>query len=298
MMKKTRSDIMSRIGIVTDSHSGIKPTEAQELGILILPMPFYFGNDCFYENLDITRENFFKRLARGEKVSTSQPSPEQVMRYWDMALEQYDEIIYIPLSSGLSGSCNTAIMLAQDEPYDGRVFVVDNGRVATLLHRSILDAVEMIKEGLSAEEIKNKLENAKENMIIYVAVDNLDRLKAGGRINSTTALVGSLLNIKPILQFSTGMLDVFKKCRGISKARKEMILALKEDLNTKFKSWYDRGEVYIVAATSASEEVTESWVAEIKEAFPGMPVLCDDLSLGLSCHIGQNGLGIGCSCKP
>jgi len=289
---------MKKIGIVTDSHSGIMPTEAQERGISVLPMPFYFGNDCFYENLDITREDFFKRLARGEKVSTSQPSPEQVMRYWDMALEEYEEILYIPLSSGLSGSCNTAIMLAQDEPYEGRVHVVDNGRVSTLLHRSILDAVELIEEGLTAKEIKDKLEAARENMIIYVAVDNLDRLKAGGRINATTALVGNLLHIKPILQFSTGMLDMYKKCRGTSKARKEMILAMKNDLETKFKPWYDKNEAYIVAASSASKEVTDSWIAEIKEAFPGLPVLCDDLSLGLSCHIGQNGLGIGCSCKP
>lgn len=289
---------MNKIGIVTDSHSGITQDEAVRLGIKVLPMPFYFGDTCFYEDIDITREEFLKKLEEGATVSTSQPSPAEVLKLWDEALEEFECILYIPISSGLSGSCMTAQALAQDEPYEGRVFVVDNGRVSTPMHRSILDALELIEEGYSAEEIRSILEKSRAEQVIYIGVTTLEYLKRGGRVNAATAAIGSVLNIKPVLKFDVGTLDMFQKTRGIAKMKKKMIEAMKHDFETVFKDAYEKKEIYLVAASSASPEETEKWVHEIEEAFPGMEVLCDDLSLGVSCHIGPGGLGIGCSCRP
>lgn len=220
------------------------------------------------------------------------------MGLWDRALKEYEKILYIPISSGLSGSCATAAALAREEPYEGRVLVVDNGRVSTPLHRSVLDCLELIGEGYPAETIREILEEARDKMVIYVGVDTLEHLKKGGRITPAAALLGSVLNIKPVLKFDVGILDSFKKCRGLVKAKKVMIEAMKQDLATRFKEWRDRGEVYLLAATSSSDEETGQWVREIREAFPGLTVMCDDLSLGVSCHIGHGGLGIGCSCRP
>ncbi len=289
---------MKTVGIMTDSHSSIKPKEAQEKGIFVMPMPFYIDDECYYENVNLTQAEFFEKMKGKAKVSTSQPSPEAVMQMWDEALKQYDELVYIPISSGLSGSCSTASMLAQEDEYEGRVFVVDNGRVATPLHRSILDAIELIEQGCSAKEVKETLEKYREKTVVYVAVETLEYLKKGGRVSATSAMIGGLLNIKPILKFDVGSLEVFQKCRGFVKAKHAMIDAMKHDLETVFAEEYAAGEVYLLAATSAPKEVTESWVQEIRTAFPEMEVMCDDLSLGVACHIGPGGLGIGCSCKP
>ena len=282
---------MKAIGVATDSHSGLTQEEAKRLGIMVLPMPFYVDEECFYEEVSITRERFFEELNAGKKVSTSQPSPEAVMDFWRAGLKEYEEIIYVPMSSGLSGSCNTAMVLAQEDEFEGKVFVVDNGRVSTPLVRSLMDALELIAEGYRAKEIKEILEEAKNQMTIYLGVK-------GGRITATTAAVGTLLNIKPILKFDVGLLESFKKCRGMKKARKEMLEAMKHDFETTFKEAYDNREVYLLAASSADEATTQGWVDEIKAYFPGMEVLCGKLSLGLSCHTGEGALGIGCSCKP
>ena len=175
---------MSRIGIITDSHSSITQDEADRLGIKILPMPFYIGGECYYEGKNITRNELMEKLINQEDISTSQPSPEDVMNLWDDVLEEYDNILYMPLSSGLSGSYSTAAMLAQEEKYKEKVYVVDHGRISTPLHQSILDALEMIEEGLSANEIKLKIEQAKQKMAIFIAVDDLKYLRRGGRISS------------------------------------------------------------------------------------------------------------------
>ena len=289
---------MNAIGVATDSHSGLTKEDAKRLGILVLPMPFYVDEECFYEEVSITREKFFEELNSGKKVSTSQPSPESVMEFWKDALKEYEQLIYIPMSSGLSGSCNTAMVLAQEDEFEGKVFVVDNGRVSTPLVRSLLDAKELISEGYSAKEVKEILEDAKNQMTIYLGVETLEFLKKGGRITATTAAVGTLLNIKPILKFDVGLLESYKKCRGMKKARKEMLEAMKNDFETTFKDAYDNGDVYLLAASSADAETTQGWVDEIKAYFPGMEVLCGNLSLGLCCHAGEGALGIGCSCKP
>ncbi|EOS26193.1 DegV family EDD domain-containing protein [Lachnospiraceae bacterium 3-1] len=289
---------MKKIGVITDSHSGITQKQAKELDIMVLPMPFYFDEECYYEDVNLSREEFFQRLDSGSKVATSQPSPADVMKLWEEGLEKYEQIIYLPISSGLSGSCEAALAMAQEPPYEGRIFVVDNGRVSTALHRSVLDALELIEEGYTAPQIKEILEESRDKMVIYVGVETLEHLKRGGRISPATAALGTVLNIKPVLKFDVGTLDTFKKCHGFSKARKAMIEAMQHDLNTTFREWKEKGEVYLLAASSSSKEATEEWVQEIREAFPGMEILCDDLSMGVSCHIGQGGLGIGCSCRP
>lgn len=289
---------MKPIGVVTDSHSSISQALAGELGIKVLPMPFYDGEQCFYEGVNLSKKEFFEKLEAGVNFTTSQPAPTEVMNIWDEALKEFEQIIYIPISSGLSGSCSTAAALASEPEYEGKVFVVDNGRVATPMHRSILDALELIEEGYTAQEVKDALEEARARMTIYIGVQTLENLKRGGRITPATALIGSMLNIKPVLKFDVGILDQYKKCRGFQKAKKAMIEAIRNDLAVTFRDEYENGEVYLLAASSAHEEETAAWVREIEAEFPGMKVMCDDLSFGVSCHIGYGGLGIGLSCRP
>lgn len=290
--------MMKKTGILTDSHSGITQEEAKKLGIYVLPMPFYINDQCHYEGKDISREEFIELLKNDENVSTSQPSPEAVMNLWDEILKEYEELVYIPISSGLSGSCSTAMAMAQNDDYDGKVFVVDNGRVSTPMKQSVLDAIELLNEGCSAKEIKNRLEDAKGKMGIFVAVDDLKYLKKGGRISSSVALVGGMLKVKPILKFDIGTLDSFKNCRGLIKAKTVMIEEVKRIVTTEYAEDFEKGNVHILAASSADEEETKKWVNEIQEAFPGIKVLWDYLPMGITCHIGPGGLGIGYSVRP
>ena len=289
---------MKSIGVATDSHSGILIEEAKRLGILLLPMPFYVDEECYYEEVSLSRDDFFDALHTGKNVSTSQPSPESVMEFWREGLKEYEQLVYIPMSSGLSGACGTARMLAQDEEFLGKVFVVDNGRIATPLHRSILDALELVEEGCSAEEIQKVLEDSRAQMSIYIAVETLEFLKKGGRITPTTAAIGTLLNIKPILKLDVGVLDTYRKCRGMKKARREMLEAMKEDFETRFCEDYENGNIHLLVATSADDAVTQEWIEEVQAFFPGMEILSSRLSLGISCHTGEGALGIGCSCRP
>lgn len=288
---------MKSVGIITDSHSSISQETAKELGIRVLPMPFFIDGECYYEGVNLTREQFFQKLQSGAEVSTSQPAPTEVMSLWDEMLREYDEVLYLPISSGLSGSYMTAAALAEEPPYEGRVIVVDHGRISTPLHRAILDVLELIEEGCSAEEIRRILEDARDKMTIYIGVDTLEYLKKGGRVTPAAAAIGTVLHIKPVLKLDVGKLDSYKKCRGFLKAKKIMIDAVREDMENRFRPWLDRGELHLMAASSSSPEETQEWVKEIQEAFPGMPVLCDDLSLGVCCHTGYGALGIGCSCK-
>ena len=289
---------MKSIGVATDSHSGITPQEAEKLDVMVLPMPFYIGEQCYYEEVSITREEFFEHLNNVEKVSTSQPSPEAVMELWREGLKKYESLLYIPMSSGLSGACNTAKMLANEDEFLGKVFVVDNGRISTPLHRSVMDALDLIEEGYAVNEVKDILENARADMSIYLSVETLEHLKNGGRITPATAAIGTLMNIKPILKLDVGILEAYRKCRGMKKARREMLEAIKGDLENTYRQYYENGDVYLLAASTADEETTKGWVEEIKAMFPEMDVLCDNLSLGIACHTGEGALGVGCSCKP
>lgn len=286
-----------KLGLATDSNSGISNKEADELGIFILPMPFQCEDKWYYEGVDLDRDEFFRESRNGKVFMTSQPAPEDVMNLWNKALEKYEQILYIPMSSALSGAYATARCLADEEEYKGKVFVVDAGSVSTPMHRLILDAIELINEGYSAEEILSIIEESREKMIIYIGLDTLENLKRGGRISGSSALIGNVLNIKPVMKFSTGLLDIHKKCRGMKNAQQTMLQAIKDKIDNDFKDEFANGEVYIVAASSADEEATANWVNKIKEFFPGVDVLCDPLPISLSCHIGEGGLGIGCACK-
>jgi len=289
---------MKLIGIITDSHSSISQEEAKKLGIWVLPMPFYIDGECYLEGVTLTREEFFEKLENGAEIATSQPSPADVCDVWDWALKEYEKVLYMPLSSGLSGSCETAMALARDEAYEGKVLVVDHGQIATPLHQMVLDTLEMIEKGYSAEEIKEILENGKDRMMIYIGVQTLEYLKRGGRVTPAAAAIGSVLNIKPVLKLETGKLDSFKKCRGFGKARKAMIEAMQAEIAEKYADAKADGKLHLLAASSANEEETAAWINEIKEAFPDMEVFCDPLSLGVSCHTGTGALGIGCAVVP
>ncbi len=289
---------MKKIGIATDSHAGILPERAAALGVHVLPMPFTINGVEYYEGTTLSREAFFAHQRAQDDISTSQPAPAAVTAFWDELLTEYETLVYIPISSGLSGSCQTATALAAEEPYEGRVYVVDNGRVATPMHRSVLDAIELMHEGHDAPAIKAALEKFREDMVIYVALQTMEHLKRGGRISATTAMVGTLLNIKPIMHFTTGKLSSYKNARGMNKACETMLQAIRSDLAIRFRDAHARGDVHLLAASSADEAATKKWIAQIEAAFPGMPVLCDDLSLGVSCHIGEGGLGVGLSVRP
>ena len=289
---------MNSIGIITDSHSGITQEEAKQLGIWVLPMPFYIDGECYLEGINLTREEFFEKLEGGSVIATSQPSPADVCDVWDWALKEFEKVLYLPLSSGLSGSCETAMALARDEQYEGKILVVDHGQISTPLHQMVLDTLELIEKGFSAEQIKEILESGKDRMMIYIGVETLEYLKRGGRVTPAAAAIGSVLNIKPVLKLETGKLDSFKKCRGFSKVKKTMIEAMKQEMDTKFADALADGQLRLLAASSAGKEETESWVKEIEDAFPGMKVFCDPLSLGVSCHTGAGALGIGCSVAP
>ena len=288
---------MRKVGIVTDSHSGILPEEAERLQIAVLPMPFYCGEESYLEGVSITREVFMEKLKADEKVSTSQANPQDLMDLWREELKKYEELVYIPLSSGLSGSCSTAQAMAMDEEFENRVFVVDNGKIAILMHCAVLDAWRLAEEGLSAGEIRDILEKEREKGGFYLAVENLENLKRGGRISAATAAIGTALNIKPVLKCETGLLYSHKKCRGMKKARKEMLEAMKQDMETVLKEYIDRGEFQLLAATSADEETTQGWLDEIKTWFPDMEILCEPLTMGICCHTGAGALGVGYVCK-
>jgi len=289
---------MKKIGIVTDSHSSLSPAAAKELGVHVLPMPFRIDGADYLEGVNLTREEFFAHQRAGAEIGTSQPAPADVLALWDELLQEYETLLYMPISSGLSGSCQTAMGLAEEEPYLGRVVVVDNGRVATPLHQSILDALELIEKGLTAAQCKEALEAARDELTIYIAVQTLEYLKKGGRISAATAAVGTILNIKPILQLTTGKLESYKKARGMVKAKEIMLESIRSDLAIRFADAQSRGDVHLLAAGSASPEETQKWIAQIEAAFPGMPVLYDDLSMGVSCHTGEGALGIGLSIRP
>lgn len=289
---------MKKTGIVTDSHSSISPAAAALLGVHVLPMPFEIDGQEYYEGVSITRQQFFGYQRAGAHISTSQPAPAAVTELWDKLLDEYENLLYMPISSGLSNSCQTAIALAAEAPYAGRVFVVDNGRVGTPLHRSVLDAIELVEKGLSAADCKAALEAARNDFVVYIAVETLEHLKRGGRISPTAATVGTLLHIKPILRLATGKLDSYKKARGMHKACEIMLESIRSDLAIRFQEAQSRGDVFLLAAGTADADTTAKWLRQIEAAFPGMPILYDDLSMGVSCHIGEGALGIGLSVRP
>ena len=288
---------MKRIGIVTDS-SNVSTKDAEKLGIFSIPLPFYFDEECYYEGISITRDKFFDQMSKGDHTfSTSQPSPATLLNAWNIALEKYDKILYFPISSALSSSYSTAKSFAEEGEYKNKVFVVDAGTVSTPMHRVILDTIDLIEEGLEAEEIKEIIEKEKDNRTIYIAVPDLSYLKKGGRITPTVATLATVLNIKPVLKVGSGKLDLVKKSRGFLKAKKILLDSISNDFETKYKKAYNNNELYLMVATSATEEETNNWIKQVNELFPKLNVMCDYLSLAVCCHIGPGALGVGLATK-
>ncbi len=281
---------MGKIAIVTDSNSGITQMQAKELGIRVLPMPFFINEKMYFEDITLTQEEFYKKLAEDADISTSQPSPGDVIDLWDELLEEYDEIIHIPMSSGLSSSCETATALAQD--YDGKVHVVDNQRISITQRQSVLDAIAMAEKGMSAQEIVDVLMKEKLEASIYITVDTLKYLKKGGRVTPAGAALGAVLNIKPVLTIQGDKLDAFAKVRGFKAGKKKMLDAMEKDIKERFAG----KELHLMAAYTCSEEEAMGWKAEIEKRFPGYEVHMDPLSLSVSCHIGPGSMAIAC-CK-
>lgn len=285
---------MNRVAIVSDSNSGITQAQAKELGVTILPMPFFAGDKTYYEDIDLNQEQFYQLLTDNIDISTSMPLVGNVTDTWDRLLEEYDEIVHIPMSSGLSGSCETAIMLSQD--YDGKVQVVNNQRISVTQRQSVMDAMELAKLGKNAAEIKEILERDKFESSIYIMVDTLYYLKKGGRITPAAAALGTLLKLKPVLQIQGEKLDAFAKARTVKQAKSIMIEAMKNDFTKRFND--PAGEhIYLEIAYTHDKEAAEAFKAEVQEAFPGMEIHMDPLSLSVSCHIGPGALAVACSKK-
>lgn len=284
---------MSNIAIITDSNSGITQEHAGRLGIQVLPMPFTIDGNDFFEDINLTQEQFYDRLMSDCKVQTSQPNPDEVRKCWDRALESYDEIVYIPMSSGLSGSTQTALLLAED--YDGRVAVVDNQRISVTQYQSVLDAMEMSEKGYNAMAIKERLEKDRFDSSIYIMVDTLKYLKAGGRLTPAVAALGTLLRIKPVLQIQGEKLDTFALARTHSQAKTMMMNQIAKDIKDRFGG-DDRGRgVKLYVAYTYNRDTAEEFVQDIKNRFPETDPEAYALSLSVSCHIGPGALAVGCS---
>ena len=277
------------IGIVTDSNSGITSKEANEWGVTVIPMPFYINGELYYEGLTLNQKEFYKFLEDNLDVNTSQPSPGDVMKTWDEVLKEKEYIIYIPMSSSLSGTYETAVMLAEE--YEGKVFVVNNRRISVTQLQSVKDAINLVNKGKSAKEIKEILEDRQYQASIYIVPDTLDYLKKGGRLTPAVASFAKVLNIKPVLQIQGEKLDAFKKVRGMKQAKRAMKEAIADDIKNRFAS---NSNMRIYAAYTGSEEVGIEWKGELEEAFPNYDIQIYPLSLSVSCHIGQGAIGIAC----
>ena len=286
---------MGKIAIVTDSNSGITQEEGRKLGISVLPMPFYINDVMYLEGITLTQEEFYEKLKNDEAISTSQPSPAEVCGLWDNLLKEYDEVVHIPMSSGLSASCETAMALARD--YDGRVQVVDNQRISVTQRQSVLDALALRETGRTAAEIREKLEEEKMESSIYITLETLKYLKKGGRITPAAAAIGTVLNLKPVLQIQGEKLDAYAKVRGKKQAKKVMLKAMREDWEGRFEKYVEVGEMCLQMAYTGNKEEAEEFKEEVQAVFPGADIRMDPLSLSVACHIGHGALAVACAKK-
>jgi len=281
---------MNKIAIVTDSNSGISQEKAKEMGIYVLSMPFLIDGKEHLDGVDLFPKEFYEYLERDADVSTSQPSPESVIKLWDDLLEKYDQIVHIPMSSGLSGSCQTAKMLAED--YDGKVEVVNNKRISITLVHAIMDALNLVKAGKNAAEIREILEAEGLQSSIYITVTTLKYLKKGGRITPAAAALGTMLRLKPVLQIQGEKLDAFAKVRTMSAAKRVMLDAIRNDLDNRFQGC----RMQIAVAHTNNEAAALEFKKEIEAEFPGYSdIFVNELSLSIACHIGDGSLAVACS---
>lgn len=282
-----------KIAVVVDSNSGITLEEAEKLGVAVLPMPFMIDGETYEEGISLDQDTFYKYQEAGAEISTSQPSPETVTKLWDKLLAEYDQIVYIPMSSGLSSSCQTALMLAED--YDGRVQVVNNQRISTTQRQSALDAVAMAAAGWDAAAIRGELERTKMDSSIYIMVDTLKYLKKGGRITPAAAALGTLLRIKPVLQIQGEKLDAFSKARTVKQAKSIMMSAVARDLETRYQDPTAQ-HTWLCVVHSCNYEAAREFAAELRQAYPGTPKIeIASLSLSVACHIGTGSLAVTCT---
>ena len=280
---------MSKVAIVTDSNSGITQMEAKTLGIRVMPMPFYINDEQFLEDITLTQEQFYERLTDGAKILTSAPVMTDFTDLWDELLKDYDEIVHIPMSSGLSSTCSTAMMLAQD--YDGKVFVVDNQRISVTQRQSVLDAMMLAEAGKSGQEIYDKLMENKMESSIYIMLDTLYYLKRGGRITPAAAALGTLLKLKPVLQIQGEKLDAFAKARTVKQGKSIMIKQVVDDCRDRFGS--EKGEnIHISIAYTYDVDAAEIFKKEVQEVFPDHDIVMQPLSLSIACHIGPGALAL------
>lgn len=285
---------MSKIAVVTDSNSGITQEQAKADGVYVLPMPFSINGDTFFEDIDLSQEEFYQKLETGADISTSMPSIGSVTDLWDEILEEHDEIVYLPMSSGLSSSCETAIMCAEN--FNGKVKVVNNQRISVTQKRAVYDAKEMVERGMSAQEIKDFLEETKYDSSIYIMLDTLYYLKKGGRITPAAAALGTLLRLKPVLQIQGEKLDAFAKARTVKQAKNIMVEALKSDFEKRF---HDKSgdNMWIQIAYTKNIDAAKEFREELLTIFPNREIVMDPLSLSVACHIGPGALAIACTKK-
>lgn len=280
---------MQKIAVMTDSNCGMLPDKGKKLGISIVPMPVIIDGTTYYEGVDITAEEFYKRQAAGAEITSSLPSPGDVMDMWEALLKEHDEVVYIPMTSGLSTSCHSAVMLAEE--YDGRVHVVDNKRISVTQMQSVFDACKMAEQGMTGSQIKQRLEEEALDATIYIAVDTLEYLKKGGRITPAAAALGTLLKLKPVLQIQGEKLDAFAKARTVKQAKNIMIKQIKDDCERRFGSADGTG-VHISMAYTHDLEAAEEFKKEVQAAFPNHEIVLNPLSLSIACHIGPGALAV------
>ena len=285
---------MSKVAVMTDSNSGITQAEAKELGVFVLPMPFYIDEKMYYEDIDLSQEEFYEKLKSECEIKTSMPLVGNLTDKWEEILKEYDEIVYIPMSSGLSSSCATAIMLSDD--FDGKVQVVDNQRISVTMRQSVMDAKAMVEKGMSASEVKDVLMRDKMESSIYIMLDTLYYLKKGGRITPAAAALGTLLKLKPVLQIQGEKLDAFAKARTSKQGKSIMIETIKKDFAERFGS-PDGSNMHLEIAYTYDLEAAEEFKREVQEAFPNNEIIMNPLSLSVSCHIGPGALALACSKK-
>ena len=284
-----------RVAIVTDSNSGITQEQGREAGIYVVPMPFMMAGETYFEDISLTQKSFYEKLAEGAEISTSQPSPASLIELWNGLLKEHDAVIHIPMSSGLSSSCETAHALAAD--FGGKVLVVNNQRISVTQRQSVLEAKAMADQGMSAEEIKRVLEETALDSTIYITVDTLEYLKKGGRITPAAALLGTFLKIKPVLTIQGEKLDAFAKARTMKQAKSMMIMAVKKDLVERFSDPEGAG-VHMAVAHTDNETAALEFKKELMELFPKAgDIYVDHLSLSVSCHIGPGALAVACTKK-
>ena len=280
-----------KIAVVTDSNSGITQAQAKEMGVAVLPMPFMIDGETYYEDITLTQEQFYQRLKDNADIATSQPTPDSILKMWDKLLKEYDQIIHIPMSSGLSGSCSTAMMLAGEDEYEGKVFVVDNRRISVTQYQSVKDAQMLAAMGMDGAQIKKRLEETAADSVIFITVDTLKYLKKGGRITPAAAALGTLLKIKPVLIILGEKLDSFAKARTMKQAKTMMMNAIQKELDERLHDSECR-DCHLAIAHTDNEEAALEFKKEVEERFPNADVYMAPLSLSIACHIGPGSLAV------